>query len=251
MSQTCDSIDGKQVWQDEERRLYFEGSEPVMIYKGERYTFGCQPYEPMAIIQKDGKAVAFIHNAFNPDECEGFIKDSRYLVRTISGKRHNAERFCRLLTTAIDCCCDNQIDEVEDKMQQQLVEEKGIGCIQFGTRDFKCEKVLFEGIRVLLGHFETKLSREKNVERIYSIAFAYPRRNSDDYEYYLLTEQEYLEFKRWPERKQWECMEEAFDWQHKNLEGKKQVLCNDFDKHPAIYKPCFTLDEVPSATNPK
>ena len=46
-----------------------------------------------------------------------------------------------------------------------------------------------------------------------------------EYEYYLLTEQEYLEFKRWPERKQWECMEEAFDWQHKNLEGKKQVLC--------------------------
>ena len=63
--------DGKLVWQDEERRLYFEGNEPVMVYKGERYTFGCQPYEPMAIIQKDGKAVAFIHNAFDPDEMYG------------------------------------------------------------------------------------------------------------------------------------------------------------------------------------
>ena len=30
-----------------------------------------------------------------------------------------------------------------------------------------------------------------------------------------------------------------------NLEGKKQVLCNEFSQRPAIYKPCFILGEIP------
>ena len=235
---------GKVVWQDKERKLYFEGADPMMMYNGEHYTFGCQPYEPMAIILRDGKAISYIHNAFHPDECKGFLESRSYLVRTITGKHHNAERFCRLLTTAIDSYHDSQIDEVEDRMQRQLVEEKGIGNIQIETRDFKCEKVLYEGIYMLLGHFETKLSKEKHVGNIYSIAFGYPNRNSDYFEYYLLSEQEYLEFKKWPDKRLWKCKEDAFDWQHKNLEGKKYVLCNEFDQNPAIYKPCFTLDEV-------
>lgn len=69
---SLEAMDGRVVWQDEERRLYVEGTEPVMMYIGERYTFGCQPYEPMVIIRKDEKAVAFIHNAFYPDECKDF-----------------------------------------------------------------------------------------------------------------------------------------------------------------------------------
>lgn len=238
------TLNGSIVWQDGIRKLYFENTEPIMIYKGERYTFSCQPYEPMAIILHKGEAVVYIHNAFYPDECKGFIENRKYLVSTITGRHHNAERFCRLLTTAIDSFYDCQITEVEDKMQRELVYEKGVGCIQFETRDFKCEKVLYEGINLLLGHFETALSRENHVDGIYSIAFGYPNRNSDHFEYYLLSEQEHHEFKKWPEKRQWKDKEEAFDWEHKNLEGKRQELCNEFYQNPGIYKPCFTLDEV-------
>ena len=239
------ALNGRVVWQDGVRKLYFEDREPIMIYKGERYTFSCHPYEPMAIILREGKAVAYIHNAFYPDECKSFIENRDYLVRTITGKHHNAERFCRLLTTAIDIFYDCQIDEVEEKMQKELVREKGVNAIQYETRDFKCDKVLYEEISLLLGHFETALSREYQIGKIYSIAFGYPNRNSDYFEYYLLTEQEYHEYMKWPEKSLWRDKEEAFDWQHKNLEGKKQVLCNEFEKNPAIYKPIFTSDEVP------
>lgn len=244
------TLDGKVVWKDEKRNLYFEGTTPILIYKGERYTFSCQPYEPMAIILHNGEAVVYIHNAFYPDECKGFIENSRYLVGTITGKHHNAERFCRLLTTAIDGFFDCQINEVESKMQKELVLEKGLGSIQFGTRDFKCDKVLYEGIYLLLGHFENVLGNEYNVVKTYSIAFGYPNRNSDHFEYYLLTEQKYQEFKIWPEKQQWKNKEEAFDWEHKHLEGKKQELCNEFDQSPAIYKPFFFLEEIPEFKKP-
>lgn len=239
------SLNGQLVWQDDKRKLYFEGNNPVLTYKGERYTFSCQPYEPMAIILRNGEAVVYIHNAFYPDECKGFIENRDYLVGTITGKHHNAERFCRLLTTAIDNHFDCQIGEVEDDMQKQMVEEKGIHVLQFETRDFKCDKVLYEGIYLLLGYFETALSRKYHVDKQYSIAFGYPNRNSDYYEYYLLSEHEYHEFQQWPEKRLWKDKEEAFDWQHKHLEGKKQVLCNEFRQNPAIYKPVFTLDEIP------
>ena len=241
----------KTVWKDGNRHLYFEDHDPILIYKGERYTFSCQPYEPMAIILHKGEAVVHIHNAFYPDECKGFIENSRYLVSTITGKHHNAERFCRLLTTAIDGFFDCQIDEVESKMQKDLVLEKGLGSIQFETRDFKCDKVLYEGINLLIGHFENALSKENHIEKIYSIAFGYPNRNSDYFEYYLLSEQEYHEFMKWPEKRQWKDKEEAFDWEHKNLEGKRKELCNEFSQNPGIYKPCFTLDEISGFTRPK
>ena len=238
------TLNGKTVWMDGRRHLYFEGATPVLIYKGERYTFSCHPYEPMAIILRDEKPVAYIHNAFYPDECKGFIESRNYFVGTITGKHHNAERYCRLLTTAIDSFFECQIDEVEAKMQKDLIKEKGTGCIQFETRDFKCEKVLYEGIFLLLGHFENAISKENHIDKIYSIAFGYPNRNSDYFEYYLLSEQEYHEFNKWSEKRQWKDKEEAFDWEHKNMEGKKKELCNEFDQNPGIYKPCFTLDEV-------
>lgn len=215
-----------------------------MIYKGDRYTFSCQPYEPMAIILRDGKEVSFIHNAFYPDECKSFIENRDYKVSTITGRHHNAERFCRLLTTAIDSFYDCQIDEVENEMQRVLIKEKGVSAIQFDARDFECEKVLYEGIPLLLGYFERALSREYHVGKIYSIAYGYPSRNKVEREFYLISEQEYLEYKKWPEKRQWKDTTEASRWLHQNLEGKKQVLCNEFDDRSSLYKPSFTLGEI-------
>lgn len=236
-------LNGKVVWQDEKRKLYFEGNIPILVYKGERYHLSCEPHEPMLIIEGGGETV-YVHNAFSPDECKEFISNSHYQVCSITGRHHTAERFCRLLTAAIDSYEDCQINDVEERMLEQLITEKGVGTIQFDSRDFECEKVLYEGIPLLLGYFERALSRKHRVGKIYSIAFGYPGRNGDEYEYYLLSEQEYQEFKQWPENLQWNDTAEAFDWQHKNLEGKKQVLCNDFRRHPAIYKPSFTLGEI-------
>ena len=215
-----------------------------MIFKGERYTFSCQPYEPMAIILREGKAVSFIHNAFYPDVCKSFIKNRDYTVRTITGRHHDAERFCRLLTTAVESFYDCQIDEVENEMQMDLVKEKGVNSIQFDARDFECEKVLYEGIPLLLGYFESALSREYHVGKIYSMAYGYPVRNREEREFYLLTEEEYKEYKEWPEKRKWKDTMEASRFLHQNLEGKKLMLCNEFKKRPAIYKPSFTLGEI-------
>jgi hypothetical protein len=125
-----------------------------------------------------------------------------------------------------------------------LVREKGVSSIQFDARDFECEKVLYEGIPLLLGYFESALSREYNVGKIYSIAYGYPGRNKAEREFYLLTEQEYHEYNKWPEKRQWKDTTEASRFLHQNLEGKKQMLCNEFEKRPAIYKPSFTLGEI-------
>ena len=235
---------GMTVWQDDNRKLYFENRELIMKYKGERYTFSCHPNEPMAIILHEGKEVSLIHNAFYPDECKNFIENRDYTVSTITGRHHNAERFCRLLTTAVDCFYDCQIDEVENEMQMDLVREKGVNALQFDARDFVCEKVLYEGIPLLLGYFESALSREYNVGKIYSIAYGYPSRNKAEREFYLLTEQDYHEYKKWPEKRQWKDTTEASRFLHQNLEGKKQMLCNEFEKRPSIYKPSFTLGEI-------
>lgn len=237
-------LDGKVVWKDNSRKLYFEENNPILTYHGERYTFGCQPYEPMAIILHKGEAVCHIHNAFYPDECAGFIKNPKYLVSTITGHHHNAERFCRLLTTAIDGHYDCQMDEVEEDMQRNLVAEKGTSYIQFETRDFVCDKVLYEGVNVLLGHFETPLGKRYNVGPIYSVAFGYPNRNTDQNEYYLLSKEEYDSLMLRPEKQQWKNNDEPFAWQQDHLEGKHQVLCNEFRQNPAIFKPCFTLGEI-------
>ena len=54
----------KVVWEDGERRLFFDGDVLKLRYKGEDYTFSSHGYEPMAIILKDGTDVAYIHNSF-------------------------------------------------------------------------------------------------------------------------------------------------------------------------------------------
>ena len=136
------------------------------------------------------------------------------------------------------------MDEVEEDMQRNLVAEKGTSYIQFETRDFVCDKVLYEGVNVLLGHFETPLGKRYNVGPIYSVAFGYPNRNTDHNEYYLLSKEEYDSLMLRPEKQQWKNNDEPFAWQQDHLEGKHQVLCNEFRQNPATFKPCFTLGEI-------
>lgn len=104
--------------------LYFNGEEPTLKHCGHIYTFGCQPYEPMAIILENGKSVAYIHNAFDVKyECINLLKGN--LVRTITGRYHNAEHFCRLLTHTIDVGFDWDIGELERSMCRAIEMETG------------------------------------------------------------------------------------------------------------------------------
>ena len=232
------------LWQNAVRQLFVADGTPKLLYKGKIYTFACQPYEPMAIIVLDGKPVAYLHNAFNPDdECQMFVENPKHLVRTISGRHHDAERFCRLLCTAVEYGYDRNVDDVEDKMLELLVQEKGVATIQFETRDFHCDKVLYEGIYVLLGHFENKLSQAHDIDKIHSIAFGYPDRNTDYYEYFFLTKMQYSVFMLLSEKRRWKQKEDAWVWKKQNIDGK-QVLCNEFSRNPATYKPYFRLDEI-------
>ena len=232
------------IWQDDIRKLFMTNGTLTLLYKGATYTFSCQPYEPMAIIELNGKPVAYLHNAFNPD-CEGqlFIENHNHLVRTISGRHHDAERFCRLLCTAVEFGFDRNVDEAEDKMLELLVQEKGVATIQFEPRDFHCDKVLFEGVYVLLGRFENKLSKAHDIGKIHSIAFGYPDRNTNYYEYFFLTEMQYKDYQEFRERRQWKQKDDAWIWRRQNLDGN-QVLCNEFSRNPAIYKPYFRVDEI-------
>ena len=232
------------IWQDSIRQLLVADGTPTLLYKGKTYTFSCQPYEPMAIIVTDGKPVAYLHNAFDPDEvCQMFIENPKHLVRTISGRHHDAERFCRLLCTAAEFGYDRNVDDVEDKMLELLVQEKGVASIQFETRDFHCDKLLYVGIYVMLGHFENKLSQAHNIGKIPSITFGYPDRNTDYFEYYLLTETQYRTFQELRDKRQWKQKDDAWEWKRQNIDGK-QVLCNEFKRNPATYKPYFRLEEI-------
>ena len=105
------------IYENEDTVLSFENGKATLFYKGEVYTFGCHPYEPMVIIYEDDAPKAYIHNAFDVDAvCEAFLSDPKYLVNTITRLYHNAEHFCRLLTVAIDRGYDWQIDELEKEM---------------------------------------------------------------------------------------------------------------------------------------
>lgn len=105
------------IYKDEDTVLSFENGKATLLHKGETYTFGCQPYEPMAIIYKDNAPVAYIHNAFDVDAvCMAFTTNPEFLVDTITRHYHNAEHFCRLLIVAVDRGCDWQIDELEKEM---------------------------------------------------------------------------------------------------------------------------------------
>lgn len=109
------------IYKNEDTVLSFENGKATLLHKGETYTFGCQPYEPMTIIYKDDASVSYIHNAFDVDAvCEAFLLDSKYLVNTITRHYYNAEHFCRLLTVAIDRGYDGQVDELENEMFEQV-----------------------------------------------------------------------------------------------------------------------------------
>lgn len=104
----------KVVYEDDKCKLYFDGDTPTLLYKEQKYTFGCHPYEPMAIIMLGDKAVSYIHNAFDPNsECEWLLDSPEHTVNTITGQHHDAQHFCYLLVASIDHYYDAQIDEVE------------------------------------------------------------------------------------------------------------------------------------------
>ena len=114
------TIQDKVVWEDGERRLYFDGDVLKLRYKGEDYTFSSHGYEPMAIILKGGTAVAYIHNSFIvEDVCKAFIENPKYLCHTITGHNYNAKHFCMLLTIALDYGFEWDIDSLEMKLRFQ------------------------------------------------------------------------------------------------------------------------------------
>lgn len=100
------------VFQDGDTKLCLVDGHALLDYNGRSYHFGCQPYEPMAIIYCGDAEMAYIHNAFDVDvSCKLFLRGQ--LINTITGRNHDAEKFCRLLTTAIDNGFDWDIGELE------------------------------------------------------------------------------------------------------------------------------------------
>lgn len=111
------TIRDKVIWKDSMRKLFFDGDTLKLHYHGTDYFFSGNGYEPMAIILDKNGEVAYIHNSFIvEEECREFIKKPKYLCRTITGHYHNAEHFCKLLTTAIDSGYDWQINDLESEM---------------------------------------------------------------------------------------------------------------------------------------
>ena len=109
------------IYENGSSRLCLDDGKAILFYKGETYTFGCHPYEPMAIICKDDAPIAYIHNAFDVGVvCQDFMTNPEHLVDTVTHHYHNAEHFCRLLTIAIDRGYDWQIDELEKEMFEQV-----------------------------------------------------------------------------------------------------------------------------------
>lgn len=114
-------MEEKVIYENGDTKLSYKNGAGELLHRGKSYTFGCHPYEPMAIILEEGRPVAYIHNAFDPDvECKNFVNDDKYLVHTITNHYHNAEHFCRLLALATGCGCDRQIDELEKEMFMQV-----------------------------------------------------------------------------------------------------------------------------------
>ena len=132
------------IWNDNLRLLSFEPDGLSLRYNGQTYRFGCDGHEPMAIILKSGEAVAYIHNSFDIEyECQQFCKNPDYRCSTITGRKHGAEHFCLLLTTAIDDGYDWQIDELErwvDELtrfetREVWYKEKGIEFGRYGEEE--------------------------------------------------------------------------------------------------------------------
>lgn len=146
------SHDETVIYENDGTRLSYKNGKGELQHRGKTYTFGCQPYEPMAKILEDGKTKAYIHNAFDPDyECKQFAHDSEHLCNTISGNCHDAGHFCRLLTTAVTCGVEWQIDELENEMFSQILWENReifymTDDIEFGrcTDDMDDDKEHFE-----------------------------------------------------------------------------------------------------------
>lgn len=146
------SHDETVIYENADTRLSYNDGIGELRHRGKTYTFGCQPYEPMSKILEDGQTKVYIHNAFDPDyECQQFASDPKHLCCTITGNCHDAQHFCRLLTTAIDCGFEWQIDELENEMFMQILWENReifykTDDIEFGrcTDDMDDDKEHFE-----------------------------------------------------------------------------------------------------------
>lgn len=231
------------LWCDGKRHLWLEGNEARLQYKDCVYGFGCQPYEPMAIIQPlNGAGNVYIHNAFDvEEECKTMILNPKHYVSLINGHYLTAGLFCRLLTAAIDYGNDIQVDEAEQKMLQQLLEEKGVRSLPIWPRDFKKEKILYRRTDVFLGYFETPS------ETVYALAFDYPHKGERErLVYYHITESEYKNYLQLPDKQRWRTQNETEEWYKRNL-MERMVLCNQLDHLPSAHIPFFTLSMLNNA----
>lgn len=114
------SHDETVIYEHDDTRLSCKDGKGELLYRGKIYTFGCQPYEPMAIILEDGNTKAYIHNAFDIDwECRQLLEKG-LTGRTITGNYYNAEHFCGLIILAIDKFVECSIDELEDEYEDML-----------------------------------------------------------------------------------------------------------------------------------
>ncbi len=123
---------------------------------------------------------------------------------------------------------------VEDKINEP-VKQKATPR-QYTRENFQFAKMLYEGVYVQLGWFDTQKGR------IYSVAFGYPDCNGK-FEYVLISNSEFFALNMQPERQQWKDKDEAMQWKSQHVDGH-QVLCNEFDSDSAAYKPSFTDDEI-------
>ena len=60
------------------------------------YELTSQPYEPCLYINKEGKIIKIIHNAFTTDTISDAFQKGRS-VEAIDGKEYTEDKFCKIL----------------------------------------------------------------------------------------------------------------------------------------------------------
>ena len=120
-------MDNRVVYEGFGAKLYLEGKNAFLDYKGSTYHFGLQPFEPTTVISKAPESICdsdnqlcVIHNGFDVDrECKQLIKNG-LTGKTITGNVYNAEHFCLLLIVAIEEFADCSISELEDEFEDRI-----------------------------------------------------------------------------------------------------------------------------------
>ena len=120
-------MDNRVVYEGFGAKLYLEGKNAFLDYKGSTYHFGLQPFEPTTVISKAPESICdsdnqlcVIHNGFDVDwECKQLIKNG-LTGKTITGNVYNAEHFCLLIIVAIEEFADCSISELEDEFEDRI-----------------------------------------------------------------------------------------------------------------------------------